>query len=155
MNSLKKGSKEDAYISGLLHDIGVVILNQYFSDEFVSAFTYAQDNNCTLLEAERRILDFDHIEIGSIILESWDFPERIVNVCKDYNYPSSNQEEVMPSIIHLSDWFCRALKLGNPADSSLPELSDTAMIRLGIEEEDVYPLLKNILKKSELTNCFF
>ena len=150
----EKGSKEDAYISGLLHDIGVVILNQYFSDEFVSAFSYAQNNNCTLLEAERRILDFDHVEIGSIILDSWNFPEGIVNVCKRYNCPNSDQDEIMPSIICLSDWFCRALKLGNPADNSLPELSDTVMTRLGIDEEDIYPILKNILKNSELTNCF-
>ncbi len=148
------GSKDDAYISGLLHDIGVVILNQYFSEEFTAVFTYAQSNNCTLLEAERRILDFDHVEIGSIILESWNFPERIINVCNNYSCPDKVPEETMPSIIHLSDGFCRALKLGNPADNSLPELSNSAMSRLRVVQEDIYPLLKKILSNSKLINCF-
>ncbi len=133
------------YVAGLLHEIGVVILNQFFPDEFSAAYRYARENNCTLLQAENTILDFNHIVISEYILQRWNFPETILDVCR-YCYSPEISKDLLPYVIHMSNIFCRVLRLGNPADNAIPELSAKALNVLNIDENNFYGLFKDILK---------
>ena len=141
----KLPNKDDAFISGLLHDIGVVILNQHFPEEFDIVLNYAAAEHCTLYQAEKKLLDFDHIEIGRLLLESWNFPESIIRVCQYYSTPESFPQDTTPAAVHLADCFCRALKLGNPADDSITQISGYALERMGIKSSDYYEVFKDIL----------
>ena len=141
-------AKEDSFISGLLHDIGVVILNQHFPEEFEIVHNYALNKRCTLLQAEEKYLDFNHIEISRIVLENWNFPQKIINVCQYYPDPEKFSQDITPTAVHLADFFCRALKLGNPADNSIPQVSEFALNTLGIKPAEYYDIFKDILNIS-------
>lgn len=142
--------KDDAFLAGLVHDIGVIILNQYFQEEFNMTFNYATENNCTLLDAEKKLLDFTHIDVGRLILESWNLPERIINVCKFFTNPSETSE-VLPSLVHFSDIICRGLALGNPADNCIPALDQYAIEKIGVDSSAFYPILAQVLEKTSST----
>ena len=72
------GSTEHFFITGLLHDIGEVVLNQHFNEIFQEALAEVQNEGVAGLDiAERRLIGFDHGEIGAILLTRWKFPEVI------------------------------------------------------------------------------
>ena len=74
---------EDAYIVGLLHDIGSLFLAARFSGVYHSLLQTAED----LLSAERELFGYDHADIGAMIAEHWKLPERIVRVIGEHHAP--------------------------------------------------------------------
>jgi HD-like signal output (HDOD) protein len=65
---------EDAFLAGLLHDVGIVLEDQYLHDQF-AAMIAALDGKKTLAEAERSQFGFDHPALGGRVAEIWRFPE--------------------------------------------------------------------------------
>jgi HD-like signal output (HDOD) protein len=67
---------EDAFLAGLLHDIGIILIDQVAHDEF-AAMLVSFDPQQTLMENERMALGFDHCELGERVAEAWRFPETV------------------------------------------------------------------------------
>jgi putative nucleotidyltransferase with HDIG domain len=72
------GTPNSVYVSGLLHDIGSIVIYQYFNQEWNRINELIQSGQMSMLEAERETLSTDHACIGSVLLEKWDLPEAIV-----------------------------------------------------------------------------
>ncbi|MBI5863851.1 MAG: HDOD domain-containing protein [Planctomycetes bacterium] len=66
---------EDAFLAGLLHDIGIVLADQHVHDNFRYMLENALDPQKTLCEIERTVLGFDHCMLGDRVAEAWRFPE--------------------------------------------------------------------------------
>jgi putative nucleotidyltransferase with HDIG domain len=71
-------SPDNCFVGGLLHDVGKVILAQYFQDLFVKAWTYMQNERVSFYEAERHELPVDHTGIGAYLAERWGLPKGLV-----------------------------------------------------------------------------
>lgn len=71
---LKLPGFEDAYLAGLLHDIGIILIDQHAHEQF-RAVIGSLNERTTLINAERSILGFDHCAIGARVAETWRFPE--------------------------------------------------------------------------------
>lgn len=64
---------EDAFLSGLLHDIGIVLLDQVAHADFRCVME-SLDSSHNLCEVERLVYGFDHCQFGDRIAETWRFP---------------------------------------------------------------------------------
>jgi putative nucleotidyltransferase with HDIG domain len=64
---------EDAFLAGLLHDIGIILIDQVAHDEFVQMLLTLNPQK-SLIENERAALRFDHCVLGERVAESWGFP---------------------------------------------------------------------------------
>lgn len=69
---------DEAFIAGLLQDLGLLVLVQDAGASFADFWRRVQESNFDLLEAERRVLGFDHTELSAHLLERWQLPRRIV-----------------------------------------------------------------------------
>lgn len=105
----------DPFLAGLLHDIGIIVENQYFYDEGFFRATQARHTNESLLTAEEeQFIGLTHEEIGEAIAQDWNIPEHITAVIGHHH----NMTEVNPRLRHLlhctrvSEWICFILKLG-------------------------------------------
>jgi putative nucleotidyltransferase with HDIG domain len=67
---------EDAFLAGLLHDVGIILEDQYVHAQF-RAVVGSLDNHTPLVEAERSVLGFDHAQVGAAVAERWRFPESV------------------------------------------------------------------------------
>jgi putative nucleotidyltransferase with HDIG domain len=74
---------EDAYTAGLLHDIGAIFLATRFSGVYHSLI---QAEGEPLL-VERDLFGYDHADVGAMIGEHWQLPERIVHVIGEHHAP--------------------------------------------------------------------
>jgi putative nucleotidyltransferase with HDIG domain len=64
---------EDCYLAGILHDIGIILEDQYAHSKFCQVIENL-DQKTKLTETERKILGFDHTQLGARIAEKWNFP---------------------------------------------------------------------------------
>ena len=83
---------EYLFIVGLLHDIGMVVLSQFFSELFEQALEEAHDlKKIEFYLAERKVIGFDHGEVGAMLLERWRFPEVISNPIAVHHQPEKQE----------------------------------------------------------------
>lgn len=66
---------EEAFIAGLLHDIGKVILFTNFLDDYLKVIELVMEKNCPSHEAEQEILGIDHYQVGRQAVKEWKLPD--------------------------------------------------------------------------------
>jgi HD-like signal output (HDOD) protein len=100
----------EAFVAGLLHDLGILVIHKFFSAEFIQIIEKASSENITILEAEAEVLGLTHQDIGRFLAEKWDLP---LILCESINYhhnPSeANENKYFVSIIHLVDYMTQRL----------------------------------------------
>src|SRR5688572_7644847 len=79
-DTLKLGLPDEAFLAGLIHDIGIMVEMQAMRDKLVKVFDemkFNADNTPTtnMREIERRLLGADHCAFGAALCESWKFPK--------------------------------------------------------------------------------
>lgn len=75
-------SPDNCFVGGLLHDVGKVILAQYFQDLFVKVWTYMQNESVSFHEAEQHELPIDHAGIGAYLAGRWALPEGLTEAIR-------------------------------------------------------------------------
>ncbi len=78
-------SSGEPMIHGLLHDVGRVVLNLTMKDKYAEVVRLAGDENITFIEAEKRILGFNHCDVGQCVAEHWNLPENIACVIANHH----------------------------------------------------------------------
>jgi HD-like signal output (HDOD) protein len=84
-----RASPDDAWLAGLLHDIGYWILIQECPKELARAIELARSDGLPLLECERRITGATHAEIGAYLLGLWGLPYAIVEAVALHHTPKA------------------------------------------------------------------
>jgi HD-like signal output (HDOD) protein len=84
-----RASPDDAWLAGLLHDIGYWILIQECPKELASALKLSRAEGLPLLECERRITGATHAEIGAYLLGLWGLPFAIVEAVALHHTPTA------------------------------------------------------------------
>jgi putative nucleotidyltransferase with HDIG domain len=70
---------DDSFTAGLLHDMGRIVLAQYFSEEFHQILAAMRRENLSFHQAEKGVYPpLDHARIGGYIAENWQFPPTLV-----------------------------------------------------------------------------
>jgi putative nucleotidyltransferase with HDIG domain len=75
-------SPEDAFTAGLLHDIGKLVMLQFFQDLFQTVWTSAQKNNLSFYNAEKKELPTTHTHIGAYLAGKWKLPASLTDAIR-------------------------------------------------------------------------
>lgn len=73
-----RGVPEEAYIAGLLHDLGIILIDQSLRRHFCQVVSMVGPS-LTTCEAENRILSFDHALLGGFIASKWNLAEPVID----------------------------------------------------------------------------
>ena len=100
----KIASPDSCFVGGLLHDIGKVILAQYFQDLFEKVWNAAKRENISFYEAEKKEIAIDHAIIGAHLATNWELPESFIDVIRwHHDVRNDSESKKMILIIYLSD----------------------------------------------------
>jgi putative nucleotidyltransferase with HDIG domain len=94
-----RSSDDTLFLSGLIHDMGKVVFDQYFHEEFVDIVHFVNENHTTFSEGEREILGITHYQVAAKLLQQWKFPQRVVMQVFFHHAPWHDKGDGSGSII--------------------------------------------------------
>lgn len=132
-----KSATEDAYVGGLLHDIGKVVLNDYVRFGYGIIVKMVEEEHVPFPEAELRVLGFDHAMVGSILTEKWELPESYQYAVAYHHKPNELPEDkaeyqTIVDIVSVANSMCLMLGIGLGADGLQTYMFPEPLERLGI-----------------------
>ncbi len=95
----------ELYAAGLLHDIGMVVLDRTLGAGFGGILTKARETNRPLCEVERETLGTDHAEVGGRLLEVWRMPS-VLSAAVGGHHDPLVQDSHAGRFVHLADFVC-------------------------------------------------
>ena len=142
--NLKLNITEEALVMGMLHDLGYLVLNRYFPEIFDEVL-YAFEKEKTLLDAERKVLNFTHADIGMWLSEEWKLPDIIIDTNLFHHTPSLAKRNVKhAALIHIADYLT-AKNIMSPTEKEPNYPLDPASLEiLGISENDLMNLEESL-----------
>ncbi len=82
---LHRPHPDECYLCGLLHNIGVLVLAHLCPDDMSMVFAEAaQDPACTLMDAESKMLGFDHTQAGGVLARRWQLSSDVRTVIEKH-----------------------------------------------------------------------
>jgi HD-like signal output (HDOD) protein len=107
------GQVDRAYLGGLLHDIGEVVLCQNFPEEFAQVVALVATQGYTYEQAEDEVLGINHTDFGHWLVDYWRLEQGLAEVASGHhNLSRAVQEPELVAIVHIADLFCRLKGLG-------------------------------------------
>ena len=133
----RKGLPEEAYLGGLLHDIGKVVLNDYVRFGYGIIVKLVEERQIPFLEAEVQVLGFDHAAVGAMLIEKWGLPEPYKFAVAYHHSPNELKEDRyqdLVDLVHVANAMCLMLGVGVGADGLQSYLYPEALERLGVDD---------------------
>ena len=124
---------DDAFVAGLLHDAGKIILDPYLErdkDEF-DRLNLRMDR--PFFEAERAIIGFDHAEIMARACRLWRFPEGQSDAIRFHHSPLDSEGGPLASIIHTADILAKSAGHAAGAPCQITDISQEIQDLLEID----------------------
>ncbi|MDR1885446.1 MAG: HDOD domain-containing protein [Synergistaceae bacterium] len=133
------GDPEEAYIGGLMHDIGKIVLNDYVRFGYSIILRLVEEDKVPFCDAERQVLGFDHAQVGGLVMEQWNLPEAYSYITTYHHTPwdlpvDMKQFQSVTDVVHVSNVLCLMLGVGIGADGMQYNVSPESLARLGMEE---------------------
>lgn len=78
---------KDAFMAGLFHDLGKLVLLANLPDQYEQAITLATEKSIPIIEAEYKIFGATHAETGAYLLGLWGFSNPIIEASAFHHQP--------------------------------------------------------------------
>jgi putative nucleotidyltransferase with HDIG domain len=127
-------AEEDAFIAGLLHDAGKIMLNPYVAERQIRPKTGGQD---AISDLEKRVLGCDHTEIAADVFSQWHFPVSVVDGIRFHHTPDQSGDKELAYILNAADMLAKVKQDDIPIYEISSVLNQNVSDFLGLEQEDV------------------
>lgn len=143
---------EEAFIAGLLHDMGQMVLKDALPNEFSEFLAL---NSTNILDDEKRLMGMAHTRTGQKLMKHWKLPSLLGQVARFHHTPAvfGGKDDPLVSVVALGDAMGQACvgALETPmADSDFLDLID----RTGLNMEKAREILEAVKARIEETKLF-
>ncbi len=97
--SERNSLKHEVYICGLLHDIGILLFENSYPEEYLSIWRMVE-NGQNLIQLEKKYFDITHAELAFQVLQKWGIPNSISEVIKEHH--SENPYSPLSRIVSIA-----------------------------------------------------
>ncbi len=136
---------EEAYLAGLMHDIGKLLLNESLPKSYARAIAATAEHDGSLAEWEAKTLGVDHLVAGRRLAQHWRLGSAIENAAWLHHQPSEAIPARMPEVgiirvVALANGMANRKRLGSCGSLAANPLCEGMMRALALDEADMSDL---------------
>ena len=150
----RRSDAEEAFMAGLLHDIGRPILDQIMGDQYAEVIALVKEGvAASLLSAEQRVFRFDHTDIGFVAVTAWGFPPAIAEAIRFHHDPTmAEADRPLCATVSLANSMCAKAELGpdTQPDLDLASLPSTEILGLATRIDELWEQVPRVVQQASL-----
>ncbi len=141
--TMKLGLTDEAFLAGLLHDVGIMVEMQYDRNKLVEVL-----NRCEaagegvdpqMMAAEEAVYNANHQDFGAALSERWKFPRPFAFVTGWHHRPLElpYDQRTLPTMVYIADHLSAGAGIGFKLDCPFAEISDDALDQIKLSREQL------------------
>lgn len=140
-----------SYLSGLLHNVGHLLLGHLFKREFfMLTNALAARPDVPVQQLEREILGVDHTQLGAWLMEAWELPPEIIVAVREHHDPRyCGPHAVYARLVQVTDCMLKGHGMGDGDSTEAPLATLRA---LGLDELRALMVMNRVLEGCEGLN---
>jgi len=108
---------DEAFVAGVLHDVGKVVLAQYFKDLFGQVWVATREQGLSFYEAEKKLLPANHAQIGGHLVKKWQLPVSLVEAISYHHAVRKSATHFnLLMVVHVADIIVNNYKIDSESD---------------------------------------
>lgn len=107
--ALALSNPDEAYVAGLLHDMGKLVLDQYLAADYANMVAFKKKHNLRLWQVEQKLFGLDHGAVGGALAAKWNFPLALAEAIEFHHWPTfANTNQRLAAVINVADAWANA-----------------------------------------------
>lgn len=142
---------DEAFIYGLLHDAGKIILHQFMPDDTRNVMHTCSSRQISASEAEQEVIGADHAEIGARLARKWKLSDELVDgIAAHHDLSKCDHPEYrgIAALMSVADYACYQADM--PAHDSVPvNIAQEMWDETGVTPETLQPTIDYLVESAE------
>lgn len=140
------GQTDEAFVTGLVHDMGLLVELQLFPDQMRQVIDRCQKSGENFCAVERELIGADHQAFGNALAAKWKFPPGLRYAIGFHHNPGNLRTELgkLAALIHVADVVCCQNKYGFFLTAQSQEVSDELLESLSLTEDKINEVLATL-----------
>lgn len=152
-DQIKLGLPDEAFLAGLIHDIGVMVEMQVRRPKLVQVLERTNEKKCPFRESELAILGVTHEDLGMALSEKWKFPQFLSQVAGYHHRPLelSAESRKIAAMVHVADVITAQVGIGFPGTVDSLEINQDVLDELKISSTALEKFKEELPAAAEVT----
>ena len=136
-------SGNNLYAAGLLHELGIIIENQFLHEGFVNMLDHKHRYDDAFPPAEMKAFGYDHTMVGAWLARQWDFPAELVDCISWHHTPLDAEGSCsrLAMALYIADHLCGHEGIGYCDEPS----GDREMLQTCMQKLDMKPVAAQLI----------
>lgn len=154
-------NEEEAFLGGLFHDIGKIVMDIMDNQQFQTIMQICYNDKTSFLEAEQQVYNYDHTQVGALVIKKWNFPEMLMKAVAEHHHFRFGQDEdpyqiKLTCVVGLANLFCHKCGIGvREPDESLELHNSIPALHLKLNEDQLCDMLAVFAEAYEVDRAVF
>jgi HD-like signal output (HDOD) protein len=136
---------EELYCAGMMHDVGMLVLDRFVPSEYDSVLEEAQGKQRPMDEVERELLTFDHAAVGGLLAQKWALTPMIHNAIKYHHEPVLDGDYYETTCyISAANALAHHCGFTNNQVGEPPQIDDFMADAIGLPKEQ-FDIIRNVM----------
>jgi HD-like signal output (HDOD) protein len=135
VRNVRSADAEWAFLAGLLHDIGLLVIAAGLPEEF-AVLMRDSAGDATLIEQEQALLGFTHFELGAELISRWNCPFAVQEAARFCQFASADLEQplALGAVVKSATVIADSQRISNFSSAPHPDITGELLEALEIRE---------------------